>query len=268
MHPGFATSSQLQSHIRKEHTVTVCIFCDKECANEKQLQTHVESQHSGISLAERKRVECTYDGCGKTFTRKSNLDAHIRTTHEGERFICGEFDTSDSLGLEGFQPDAGCGQDFFSKQYLEDHIRIAHLGQPSLVNSRRPKVKQSTDEFASFVDDEDEDDTYTPMPKSRRKQRKDKHSAFQAMTGIGSAAAFELGVQTPYDTPASWPTTPGFDNESLPGDMLGDVDWQLEQQALQGGQFWIGGVNSFSASNYDPWNQDESEMQRLVGDEH
>lgn len=268
VHPGFSTSSQLQSHIRKEHTVTTCIFCDKECSNEKQLQAHVDSQHSGSTLAERKKIECTYDGCDKTFTRKSNLDSHIRIAHEGERFICGDFDTSDSLGLEEFEPEAGCGQDFSSKQYLEDHIRIAHLKQPSLVNGRRAKVSKSDDDFAAFVDDdEDSDDIYIPESKSKRKQRKDKHSALRAITGISGTTMFEDNDGIPYDLPSSWSATPGYEGEVASGDILNDVGWQLDQQAMQGGQFWIGGSN-FNASNYDTWGQEENEMRRLVGGEH
>lgn len=273
MHPGFATSSQLQNHIRKEHTVTVCIFCDKACSNEKQLQIHVESQHSGITLAERKRIQCTYDGCGKSFTRKSNLDAHIRTVHQGERFTCGEFDISESLEFENFGPEAGCGHEFNSKQYLEDHIRTAHLGQQSLVNGRRAKITKTAVEFATFIDDEDDDKSY--LPKLKRKQRKDKHSAVQAITGIESASAFGLEGISPFvngisafDHSQSWNTTPGFEDVSLAGDVMKDMDWQLEQQALQGGQFWIGGDNGLDASSYDHWAQEESEMKQLIEDEN
>ena len=269
MHPGFSASSQLQNHVRKEHTITVCIFCDKECSNEKQLQMHVESQHSGTTLAERKKVECTYDGCDRTFTRRSNLDAHIKTVHEGTRFVCGELDTSDMLELGQFEPEAGCGQDFSSKQYLEDHIRIAHLGQQSLVNGRRTKASRSYDDgSAAFVDDDEgEDDIYVPETKSKRKQRKDKHSALRAITGVACAGMFAATEKAPYDPSPSWGAALGFEDGMSMGDGLGDIGWQLDQQAAQGGQFWIGDANSFNPSNYDMWNQDESEMRRLIGSE-
>lgn len=291
LHPGFSTNQQLQSHIRKEHTNTVCIFCDKHCSNERQLQIHIESQHSGIQLEDRKNIECTYPDCDKTFTKRSNLTIHIRTVHMGERFVCGEFDTSTSSGLEGFEPESGCGMDFTSKQYLENHIRVAHLGQ-QLPSTKRPtRVKQEANDLADFIDDED-DDTY--QPRSRKTKRKAKYSVLQKMTGDRSAAQPATNLdpslefapdtaisqdpildQAPENIPSFWESAATFDpNENVPQlidkaltEPLDNIDWQFQQQAIEGGPFWVGDSNAFDATNYDlMWSQDEREMRTLIGD--
>lgn len=280
MHPGFATNSQLQSHIKKDHTNTLCIFCDKQCSNERQLQIHIEGQHSGNTLDQRRTVRCTYAGCNRSFTKKTNLDIHIRSVHLGERFVCGEFDTSETPGLELFGPEAGCGQEFTSKQYLEDHLRVAHLGQQSLLNGKRTRTVKDADEFAGFIDDaEDEAGSY--QSKSRRSKRKDKFSTMQKLIGIpepemdifadpdlqmamGNPDPQLIMQPTYYE---AWTPIPVLDHQETMDAPLDNIDWQLHQQALQGGPFWLGGSgHGFDASNYDIWNQEEREMSRLIGE--
>ncbi|KAL2164639.1 hypothetical protein VTH06DRAFT_3856 [Thermothelomyces fergusii] len=135
---GFRTLLQLQAHMRKEHVN--CLFCDVRCGSQADLERHVDMYHSGTTVEDRKTVECTWEGCGKKFTRVSNLNTHIRTAHEGLRFVCGQVDTSQAEDLTDWNwTEEGCGQTFVSKLKLEEHVRYVHLGKkrpPSLYTVR------------------------------------------------------------------------------------------------------------------------------------
>ncbi|KAI8678810.1 hypothetical protein NCS55_00603400 [Fusarium keratoplasticum] len=130
---GFTTEVLLQAHIRQEHQN--CLFCDFKSGTRWELEKHVEMYHSGQTVEDRKTIACPYAECKKKFTKKSNLNAHIRTAHEGFRFVCGEVDLS-SAGLQGWTNDQGCGDKFSTKVRLEDHIRYKHLGL------ERPKLSK------------------------------------------------------------------------------------------------------------------------------
>lgn len=102
-------------------------------------------------MADRKTIVCPHAGCTKAFTRRANLNVHIRAVHEGLRFVCGD-DAADMASMttaEGgagsvvdrkpfngwTDPDLiaweargeGCGRGFVSKMKLEEHIRYVHL---------------------------------------------------------------------------------------------------------------------------------------------
>ncbi|KAF4974238.1 hypothetical protein FZEAL_8838 [Fusarium zealandicum] len=130
---GFTTEALLQAHVRQEHQN--CMFCDFKSATRWELERHVEMYHSGQTVEDRKTIPCPYAECIKRFTKKSNLNAHIRTAHEGFRFVCGEVDLG-SAGLQGWTNEQGCGDKFSTKVRLEDHIRFKHLGQ------ERPKLSR------------------------------------------------------------------------------------------------------------------------------
>ncbi|KAK0623039.1 hypothetical protein B0T14DRAFT_515120 [Immersiella caudata] len=131
---GFTTLLQLQTHMRKEHVG--CMFCDAKCSGQADLERHIDMYHSGTTVEDRKTVTCTWEGCGKTFTRVSNLNTHIKSAHEGIRFVCGQVDT---FGVEDISDwnwmEEGCGQSFVSKLKLEEHVRFVHLGR-----QRPPKL--------------------------------------------------------------------------------------------------------------------------------
>lgn len=142
---GFTTEALLLNHVRQEHQN--CMFCDFISASRWGLERHVEMHHTGQTLEDRKNIECPYTGCIKRFTKKSNLNAHVRTAHEGFRFVCGAVDLT-SVGLRGWSNEQGCGDKFSTKVRLEDHIRYTHLGQ------ERPKLSRTESSQTLDVIDE------------------------------------------------------------------------------------------------------------------
>ncbi|KAL7936320.1 hypothetical protein V8C35DRAFT_297512 [Trichoderma chlorosporum] len=142
---GFTTDTQLQTHMRQKHQN--CMFCDYKSSSLWELETHIEIHHSGKTVEDRKTVACPHAGCDKKFTKKSNLNVHIRTAHEGFRFVCGEAKPT-GPGLEAWTNDQGCGDKFSTKVRLEDHIRFIHLGQ------ERPKLSKTDKSAATDVIDE------------------------------------------------------------------------------------------------------------------
>lgn len=126
---GFTTQFLLDQHIRHEHVN--CIFCDVRFTGQYELDQHMEIYHSGLTLEDRKTVVCTHPGCGKKFTKRSNMTAHHRTAHEGMRFVCGKVDTSGADGLERWGwAEGGCGEGFVDRAKLVQHVLFVHLGRP------------------------------------------------------------------------------------------------------------------------------------------
>lgn len=137
----FTTKALLTKHIQEEHVL--CMFCNLKCSSQQSLQQHLESSHSGLPLAERKMVPCTEPGCGKSFTKKSNLNAHLKNVHWGEKFACGETDLRETTAGAWDGHDA-CGTLFASKANLADHVRTQHMGLPSTINAGRVKASGKT----------------------------------------------------------------------------------------------------------------------------
>jgi general transcription factor IIIA len=182
MYLGFVTETQLQAHIKKEHNH--CSFCGRKCSNHIELQKHIESQHSGIPLDDRKKIPCTVEGCEKRFTKVYNRNVHVQTQHEGARFICGTFEIT-SVSNVPFNQDEGCGKGFTSKANLEDHIRTGHLGMRSVINANRKRTAAAhdgdEDEDAEF---ELDDDMNLPLKRARLAAGKQvKTSAIDDLTG-------------------------------------------------------------------------------------
>ncbi|RYP60650.1 hypothetical protein DL771_010431 [Monosporascus sp. 5C6A] len=122
---GFPTAWLLQSHIKQVHAN--CMFCGLSCNGRADLDKHIEEHHSNQGLEQRKNVPCTWPGCNKTFTKKSNLNTHIRVAHEGVRFVCGAVDLSGTDDLVSWPQSEGCGEGFSTKAALENHVRYVHL---------------------------------------------------------------------------------------------------------------------------------------------
>ncbi|KAG5933753.1 hypothetical protein E4U53_000879 [Claviceps sorghi] len=143
---GFTTELLLQAHLKKEHQN--CLFCDFKSTSKWELDQHVDMHHSGKTVMDRKIHACTHAGCGKKFTKKSNLKAHFRTAHEGFRFVCGQVMVK-GADFEAWTNHQGCGQRFSTKVRLEDHIRFVHLGH----ERHRLSRIESPDDPTSLIDE-------------------------------------------------------------------------------------------------------------------
>lgn len=68
------------------------------------------------------RIRCEY--CDRTYSKVSNLNAHIKTAHKGVRWIC---------------PNDECKLDFASKASLKRHIQRIHSGPMTKLGLRRKR---------------------------------------------------------------------------------------------------------------------------------
>lgn len=214
---GFAQLFNLQRHIESHHVEEF----------KKELREDVESPQGETVSDCLKTFTCTESGCGRSFTRKRNLTSHTRLCHK-DRLECGVFDLSRSKGLENWDGKNACGKTFTSKLGLEKHVRRQHLGEPARV--------------------------FKPKSKSDRPERKTADSSLLSkLTGQGYAE--ESGRHIPclvencnyrftrhYDLEVHFAAFHGGDDG---GDGDGDqgnlAEITREQEALNGGRFWVGG---------------------------
>jgi uncharacterized Zn-finger protein len=180
--PYFTSHSALKRHMDAEHPPT-CSRCSLKFTTPKELARHIELVHNIVDpelLPQEEAHECPYDDCGRTFSKKGNLNVHVRTVHEKRRdFVCGQTEVSLSeITLE--VEVVGCGRDFTSKGSLEEHIRTAHLGMQARRVERNKKRKAERQE----VEDED------GVGPKKRKPRKDK--GVKKTSAIDSLVGFPL----------------------------------------------------------------------------
>ncbi|KAF6842881.1 hypothetical protein CMUS01_02683 [Colletotrichum musicola] len=285
---GFTSFALLQAHIRKEHLI--CIFCNFKCTGQWELERHVEMRHSGIPLEARKTVACTWEGCDKKFTKKHNLTVHIRTAHEGYRFMCGEVDVQGTADLVGWSNDNGCGVGFITKANLEDHIRYVHLG------FKRPQPAKPVDGRPNLIDDIAGTNRNISCTVEGCNARFIRHHDLQvhlenhpavapAAPPMDSVEAALLGL---VDSGTSTPSTSvgpfGEDREMpelplhglVPGvtdfspRVWDDVQVQLGLEGLTeqdlSGDFWIGADDRFDTPPQS-WQEEEAAMRNLIDDD-
>jgi uncharacterized Zn-finger protein len=132
----FATFADLQLHNRIVHPPT-CTECGKQCKSNKDLKAHIEIYHAPLATSttdvQVKDLLCPIVGCpravpGHGFTRKGNLDVHVKNVHAGEKaFVCGTHDLSNTPKVAGWN-GIGCQLALGTKQALVAHVRTQHLG--------------------------------------------------------------------------------------------------------------------------------------------
>lgn len=117
----------LVAHRKVDHTVEhKCLVCEKLFHSKSNLKHH---QKVHMNKDDRPILECPYDKCSKHYFEKKNLDAHIRSKHEGRKFICGYED---------------CRRPMSTKQKLLEHIKL-HLAERDGVKSRPVSRRSSVD---------------------------------------------------------------------------------------------------------------------------
>lgn len=211
---AFSTYALLQSHMSEAHPPS-CSHCFLLCASDKDLRRHLELTHNmvepQVDSSPNSSFPCTYSDCTRTFTKRGNLNVHVKTVHEHRKdFVCGETELtltrqSGQDQWEGGTEDSeitGCGRHFTSKATLEEHVRTVHLGMKSKRKERNEKRKAETAANA-----ENEDGGSGPLVKKRRNLRTSRKSAIAQLTGSANAAidAFseaELETSNPFTGPA------------------------------------------------------------------
>ena len=132
---GFPTHAALQAHLASEHPPT-CPECALKCTSQSALKSHIEVVHGGLDVGERKTYICQEPYCGRGFTKKGNLNAHIQISHTGKRFICGEVELKTLKNVGDWNGSDACGEALRSKANLEKHIRGVHLRLDPLGNAK------------------------------------------------------------------------------------------------------------------------------------
>ncbi len=96
--------TELRKHIALFHnTCHKCDICDKKFNNSYNLNLHKETIHS----ESKEKLICDYEGCDRTYSRKSSLMTHIRSCHNRQQFKCTHED---------------CDKSFRHKKSLNKHL--------------------------------------------------------------------------------------------------------------------------------------------------
>ena len=181
-----------------------CEACDERYA---QLWKQLEAKSSRYTrgTSSRKTYECPEDGCDQVFSRKNGLTTHVARVHNvGRRYVCGETDVSHCKDLEQWEWSSGCGASYVRKVALENHIRRKHVATPNELH-------------------------YSDKPK-----RAD---------GLSVTPAVCTYQQCGVEFARSGPLVNHLkDVHGLTDTDVAEVI--IEQQALQGGAFWVGVDNN------------------------
>jgi len=109
------------SDLKKKPTVT-CEVCLKVFRSQTNL-----NKHRLIHQEDRITFHCPMEMCPRWFYFKKNLSQHLKSFHEGKKYLCSHSD---------------CSAKFFSKQRLNIHIQRCHQGKSkpsSDINPKKPK---------------------------------------------------------------------------------------------------------------------------------
>jgi len=219
---GFAKYTDLQTHIKEMHP-PYCEHCNLVCSSVGELQKHVDIHHAGMTVDDRKTFICSEPDCGKGFTKRGNLNIHVRTVHINDKpFVCGATSVSQSKGLEHWDGNNACQRAFGARGTLESHILTQHLNQPhSRAEARRQKktgkpAKHSVSTFAKltgagYAEESGRDiDCFVPGCPHLFLRQYDLYVHAQAKHGMADSEISEA---------------------------------MTERHALEGGQFWFGGMD-------------------------
>ena len=256
---GFATNNLLQTHIQTAHPPT-CTSCNRSFASARGLRNHHETAHNpDVSIEDRRKFYCDVLGCARSFTRKSNLEAHVRALHASpQNFVCGETSSMDKIArhLQIYGPESqlvGCGATFPTQRLFLAHIRTVHLATAYIAKHGQSKKS---------------------LRQAKKKERLEKDiveghgsiSVFQRLTGVAGSenfTGFDYAMEGPVKK--SRCITSGCAEEladdrelqlhmaASHGMTEGEIELAiLEKEALAGGAFWISaterGVGGISPS--------------------
>ena len=227
---GFPTYSALQAHVTEIHP-PICKACNKKFTTKGGLKAHIELAHEPPPGGN-PTFACPEPGCDRRFTRRGNLSVHVQSVHQKvKRFICGEFDLSKSNipQIQDWAGSSGCGQAFGAKCSLEQHVQTQHLG----IKLTRKHIRET-----------------------KKQEKRKAPSALSMLTGVGYGEDRQITCLAPgcdyrffrdYELRLHLRGAPHSYSDQQITEMI------TERDALQGGQFWIGGVDDANEQRqYDP----------------
>jgi uncharacterized Zn-finger protein len=154
----FSGYGDRKKHMDEAHP-SACVHCQKQFRTRGAMLKHVvETHHRNVNEG---LFKCRMDFCGKTFTKQSNLNTHMKVVHQDiKAFVC---------------PHANCRQSFGYKHVMERHI-LSHVqtGEKrrrgkQRAPSKKRKHSMDYDSFLDFAiggggdaDDENESDEEDP----------------------------------------------------------------------------------------------------------
>lgn len=101
----------LEYHILQNHCDEKsfnCSFCSFKTVTKQRLKVHMRNMHETAHES----FPCRYAECEKSFTKKANLEYHIKRCHEGEmNFLC---------------EHPGCDKVFHTRQERKNHFSNQH----------------------------------------------------------------------------------------------------------------------------------------------
>ncbi|KAI5924895.1 hypothetical protein F4810DRAFT_709087 [Camillea tinctor] len=266
---GFPTLALLQAHMKQAHVN--CMFCGQTCGGRAALAQHIEAQHARPhepSPPPKPAVPCAWAGCAKTFSRVANMNAHVRSFHEGRRFVCGRV----GLSLAGSSSFAPCGEGFTTKAGLENHVRYVHLkhARPAAHNYYHPTAPPAEPaplEELAGAGDRSRQTLPCAFPGCALKfaHNGELEAHVRAEHSVERALLESLGGQAESQTDLALPPLP-LQAQTPTAELAYEGEPLLPDWEVGSGEFWIGGAGEGEREQgEEEWLRDESEMRRLVG---
>jgi general transcription factor IIIA len=214
---AFPTHEDLVAHNRHVHP-PICPECQLKCKSQATLKEHFEALHGDPTT--RPKFPCPRPGCDRVFNKANNLKVHIASVHEQQKnFSCDAalFANSNKPELKAWDGHDACFAVFGSKAAAEQHVRTHHLNHKNRKESR----------------------------KEAKSRKKPDPSAIRLLTGVG----FDGGRTVP--CLITHCEHRFFMDRDLRRHLssthkMSDVEIEekiIERDALQGGPFWIGGMD-------------------------
>lgn len=231
-HLAFPSYNDLRAHHRTVHP-PICSICAKICDSNRALTAHIDIEHT--SLSSRQKFQCGYPGCLRSFSRQGNLNVHVQSVHvKAKNFICGLFNLVGNEKCPGFEQERqGCGLACMTKATLENHVRTQHLDLPSL---RRRKASQQVPDQQYKLNESRQKMTL----REQRVEHADVPKLACWVSDCTASFALEYDLAEHVELVHGW--------------QIDDVNERLvEEQALAGGQFWIGGAGE--SEHFNGWTE-------------
>lgn len=289
---AFSTYSELLDHMGTDHPPK-CTECGLKCSTQRELKIHVEIQHGTVDLDERRTHICPEPDCGAGFTKKNNLNVHIRTVHGNTRFVCGDIDPATLKNVGEWDGSGACGIATTTKANLEHHIRTVHLGLPwnskgklqwKRRRAQRKEVsatawltgygygEESGQHIACLVQDCDhcflEENDHESHLKFHHALADVEVQALRTRAEDGDA----LFARAAFQDSTAFATTEDLEAERAfdmypGGDLdMDDAEDSLERAAFRGDPFWFGGPpDVMTEDGDDEW---LGEMRQLINDDY